>query len=443
MALGGGIFTTQNKKLPGSYINFISTARATATVSDRGVAAIGLPLDWGADNEVMTVTNGDFEKYSMKLFGYDYSNEKLKGLRDLFRNIRLLYVYKLNSATTGIAANTYATAKHAGSRGNSIQIKIAKNVDDDTKWDVTTFFDGVSVDVQTTAATKTDDLKPNDYVNWKSDVALQAEAGLAMTGGVSAAVTALGHQNCIEALEPYSFNAIGVVSDERETSAAKVNSLYANFAKRMRDQMGVKFQAVMFRNAADYEGVVNVKNTVTDEGWSAASLVYWVLGIVAGTPINESALNDRYDGEFTVDVNYTQEQLEACIDAGEFTLHRVGDEIRVLNDQNSLVSTTLTKGDVFKENQTIRVIDAIANDIAALFNRKYLGQIPNNQAGRISLWADVVQHHKQLEEMGAIENFDEELVTVEQGNSKRAVVVNDVVTVVNAMAQLYMTCVID
>lgn len=441
MALGGGIFTVQNKKLPGSYINFISVARATATVSDRGVAAIGLPLDWGADNEVMTVTNWDFEKYSMKLFGYDYANEKLKGLRDLFRNIRILYVYKLNSSTEGIAANKYATAKYAGSRGNSIKIKIAKNVDNSTKWDVTTYFDGVSVDMQTVA--KGDDLKANDYVTWKSGITLEAEAGLIMSGGESAAVTALNHQKCIEALEPYSFNAIGVISDEREPSATKVNSLYANFVKRMRDQMGVKFQAVMFRNAADYEGVVNVKNLVTDEGWSAASLVYWVLGIVAGTPINESALNDRYDGEFTVDVNYTQEQLEACIDNGEFTLHRVGDEIRVLNDQNSLVSTTLTKGDVFKENQTIRVIDSIANDIAAVFNKKYLGQIPNNQAGRISLWADIVQHHKLLEEMGAIENFDEELVTVEQGLTKRAVVVNDVVTVVNAMAQLYMTCVID
>lgn len=442
MALGGGIFTTQNKKLPGSYINFVSTARATAVVSDRGVAAIGLPLDWGADNEVMTVTNGDFEKYSMKLFGYDYANEKMKGLRDLFRNIRLLYVYKLNSSSEGVAENTYATAKHAGSRGNNIKIKIARNVDDNTKWDVTTFFDNVSVDSQT-VETKTDELKPNDYVNWKSNVTLAAEAGLVMTGGVSAAVTALNHQQCLEALEPYSFNAIGVVSDEREQNATQINSLYANFAKRMRDQMGVKFQAVMFRNAADYEGVVNVKNIVTDNGWSAASLVYWVLGIVAGTPINESALNDRYDGEFTVDVNYTQEQLEACIDNGEFTLHRVGDEIRVLNDQNSLVSTSLTKGDVFKENQTIRVIDAIANDIAAVFNTKYLGQIPNNQSGRISLWADIVQHHKLLEEMGAIENFDEELVTVEQGLTKRAVVVNDVVTVVNAMAQLYMTCVID
>ncbi|MFQ7791549.1 MAG: phage tail sheath C-terminal domain-containing protein, partial [Monoglobus pectinilyticus] len=51
----------------------------------------------------------------------------------------------------------------------------------------------------------------------------------------------------------------------------------------------------------------------------------------------------------------------------------------------------------------------------------------------------IVKHHEQLQEIRAIENFSEEDVTVEQGDAKRAVVVYDKVTVVNAMAQLYMT----
>lgn len=47
MALGGGTFTLQNKVLPGSYINFISAARASSTLSERGVAAFPILLDWG------------------------------------------------------------------------------------------------------------------------------------------------------------------------------------------------------------------------------------------------------------------------------------------------------------------------------------------------------------------------------------------------------------
>lgn len=440
MALGGGIFTAQNKKLPGSYINFVSLNMATSNVSDRGIAAFGLALDWGLDGEVFTVTKGDFEKNSLKLFGYEYGHNKLKGLCDLFQNIHTLHCYKLNSATEGKASNTFATAKHAGVRGNAITTAVIVNADDNKKFDVKTIFDGNVVDVQTVSTYA--ELVPNDYCIFDKSGTLAANAGVPMTGGASAAVTAGNHQTFIDLIETYSFNAIGAVSDEREQGAVKVNDLYANFVKRMRDEMGIKFQAVLFRNAADHEGVVNVENVVTDEGENPASLVYWVTGIVAGTPINESALNVVYNGEYTVDLKYTQAQLEACIDAGKFTLHRVGQDARVLCDVNSLVNTDANKNDLFKENQTIRVIDTIANDIANLFNTKYLGRIPNNAAGRVSLWTDIVKHHQELARIGAIENFDENAVVVEQGSNKRSVVVRDAITVVNAMAQLYMTCVV-
>jgi hypothetical protein len=51
----------------------------------------------------------------------------------------------------------------------------------------------------------------------------------------------------------------------------------------------------------------------------------------------------------------------------------------------------------------------------------------------------VVKHHKQLQDIRAIEDFEEDDVTVAQGDTKKAVVVNDAITVVNAMTQLYMT----
>ena len=109
---------------------------------------------------------------------------------------------------------------------------------------------------------------------------------------------------------------------------------------------------------------------------------------------------------------------------------------------NSFVTVTDTKGEDFKYNQTVRVIDQIANDIAKLFNTKYLGKIPNNASGRVSLWADIVAHHKELERINAIEAFNSSLLTVEQGATKKSIVVNDAITVINAMAQLYMTVVI-
>ena len=441
MALGGGVWFSQNKKLPGSYINFVSRASAAAALLDRGLVAMGLPLDWGVDGEIFEVTSEDFIKNSLKIFGYEYTNEKLKGLRDLFKNIRTLYAYKLNSNTSGgKAENTFCTAKCAGTRGNDLKTKIAKNADDNSKWNVTTLLDGVEVDTQIVASSA--GLVENDYVTWKTGTTLAANAGLSLSGGTTAAVTVANHQTFLDLIESYSVNAVGVVSDETGQNPPNINALYAAWVKRMRDELGVKCQVVAYHCAADYEGVVNVKNPVTDTGWSAASLVYWVTGIIAGTAINASALNLPYDGEFTVTADYSQTDLETAIDAGEFVLHKVGNELRVLADINSFVTTTVEKSDVFKSNQTIRVIDEIALSIANVFNTKYLGRIPNDADGRISLWADIVSHHQELERIRAIENFDEEAVTVEQGNTKGAVLVNDAVTVVNAMDKLYMTCVV-
>ena len=441
MSLGGGLWFTQNKKLPGSYINFISIASASGVLSERGIVAIGVPLDWGVDGEIMTVTNEDLQKNSMKLFGYEYTNDKLKGLRDLFRHAVTAYIYKLNSNTSGgKATNTYATAKCAGTRGNSLTIRIAKNADDEDKWDVMTYLAGILVDSQTVAAAT--GLVANDYVTFKTNATLAATAGTALAGGTDAAVTVANHQTFLDKIEAYSFNAIGAVNDETVDGAIAVNALYAAFVRRMRDEMGVKFQAVLYHQAADYEGVVNVKNAVTDSGWSAASLVYWVTGVIGGVAVNASALNMVYDGEFTVNVDYTQAQLEAAIDAGEFTLHKVGADVRVLNDQNSLVTLSVDKNSLFQQNQTIRVIDNIANDIATLFNTKYLGQIPNDDEGRVSLWGDIVAHHQELQRIRAIQDFEEDDVTVTAGNERSAVVVTDAVTPVNAMAKLYMTCVV-
>ena len=58
-------------------------------------------------------------------------------------------------------------------------------------------------------------------------------------------------------------------------------------------------------------------------------------------------------------------------------------------------------------------------------------------AGRISLWSDIVKHHQQLNDIRAIEDFADSDVVVEQGDTKKSVVVTDAVTVVNAMDKRY------
>ena len=437
MAWGGGTFVTQNKTLAGAYINFVSAARANANLSDRGFAAMPLVLDWGVDGEDFTVTNEDFILNCQKIFGYDYSHEKLKGLRDVFKNCQTLYVYRLNSDSVK-ASNTFATAKYSGVRGNDLKTVISFNVDDESKYDVKTVLGTVAVDLQTVSAAS--ELVDNDYCTFKTSAVLSETASTPFTGGTNGeAVGSTGGQwqKALEALESYSFNVIGVVSTDDA-----IKSLVKAWTVRLRDEMGVKFQAVMYKYAADDKAVISVENKIVGETSESGNLVYWVTGAECACKVNASLTNRAYDGEFEVDVKFTQNELVEAIKAGKFTFHRVGDGVRVLSDINTKVSVSDEENEDFKSNQTVRVIDQIGNDVATLWNERYNGIIPNDEAGRISFWNDVVKHHQELQTLRAIENFEPEDVVVTKGNGKKDVVVSDAVTVVNCMEKLYMTCVI-
>lgn len=431
MALGGGSFTTQNKVLPGTYINFVSAASSTPELSERGIATMPLELDWGKEGSVFTVSSEEFQKNSLTLFEYAYEHEKMKGLRELFRGASTLHAYRLNGGGTK-AANDYATAKYSGTRGNDIRIVIQENADNTSMFDVITYLDSVKLDTQTVA--KTDELKSNEYVDFKSGAVLAKTAAKPLTGGTNGTVDGKAYQDYADRIESYTFNTMGIV-----TTDETVKNMFVSFVKRMRDEVGIKFQVVLYQCAADYMGVIDVKNKVEEESWPESALVYWVTGAECGCMVNKSCQNKKYDGEFNVNTVYTQSELQTAIKAGEFVLHNVNSDIRVLEDINSMVTTTEECGDIFKDNQTIRVIDQLGNEDAVLFNTKYLGTVPNNDSGRISLWSDLVKIRQQLQDMGAIENFTDSDVEVTQGNSKKSVVVTGTVQVAGTMSKVYMT----
>ena len=425
--LGGGNFTAQNKVLPGTYINFVSTANASSNLGERGIAAIAMPLSWGVDDAIFAVTAEEFRSNCLKIFGFSYDSDDAKGLRDLFRNIKTLYAYKLMNGGAK-ASNSIASAKHNGVKGNQISTEILTGTSEGT-FDVNVYFGNVLVwsnTVKCVAELKAED---NGYVDWNVDTIEATEREIMANGSDGEAVGVTEHSAFLDASESFTFNALGCLSSEKS-----IKDLYIQEVKDMRNGKGIKYQLVVFDSAADFEGVVNVKNSL--------DAVWWTTGIIAGCPVNKSNTNKVYDGEFAIPVPYTQTQLELAIKAGEFVFHKVGTEIRVLTDINSLVTVTAEKGEDFKNNQTIRVLDQIAMDIARIFNTKYIGQIPNDQSGRISLWNDIVNHHQQLEAIGAIENFDSSNVVVEQGNDKKSVVVSDNVTVMNSMEKLYMTVIV-
>lgn len=439
-ALGGGTFLTQNKVLPGSYINYVSVPRASNLFTDRGYATMAIPLDWGADGEIITIEPGDLQTESLVTLGYDYTHEKMKPFREIMKGAKTLYLYRLNDsggtkAQATIGETLTITAKYEGVRGNDVMVSVENDIDLDGAFVVTTRMDNIVVDEQVVKkATELEDNKVVVFSATSDDLTLSA--GTKLTGGANGTVTGQSHSNYLEIIEKYDFNAIGYAGEDEV-----IKDLYREFTRRMRDDEGVKFQCVVHDqkpNKANFEGLINGFNKVLDDD-NVASLVYWITGQEAGVAVNRSITNKLYDGEYKIDTKYKTRDLRDALIAGYFVFYEKNEEIRVLEDINSFTEFTLYKNEDFSKNQVIRVLDQRAKDISIIFNKRYLGKVQNNEDGRIAFWNELVRHAGTLTELGAIEDYDSEDTTVEKGFAKDAVVVHDYLLPVMAMQKLYMT----
>ena len=428
MGLGGGTFTLQNKVLPGSYINVVSTGNNASTMGERGVVALPMSLSWGNPGEVITVTAEEFSTDSMKIFGYAYDAPEMESLREVFKHAEKIHIYNLADGTGGKEAScTNATAKKAGVAGNSLKLVVQKNIDDESLFDVALYMGTVLVFSQTVATAA--ELSENAFVTWK-DAELSVTAGLTFTGGAAGAVAATSYQNALNAFESKHFNIL-------ICPVAEYVDLYVAYTKRMRDDVGVKFQTIIPKNAsADYEGVIQLLE-------EQANGIYWAAGALAGCAENASCTNMTYDGELTIPTKYTRVELENYIKKGVFMFHDVEGETRVLIDINSLTTFTDEKNDSFSGNQVIRVADGCSMDAARIFNNKFLGKIQNDAAGRVSLWNDILTNRREREVIRAIDLYDSGLLQVKQGEKRNSVVVTEVIVPISTMEKLYLTTVIN
>lgn len=447
MALGGGYWVKMNKKMPGSYINFVSKQKAQLDSVDRGYCTMALDLDWGETGKIVRVEQDEFQKRCQPIFGYDYGHDKMKGLRDLFLHAKTLYLYRLNSGATQ-ASCTLGKAKYGGVRGNDLSISVQTDVDEEAKFTVITYLktDGANymVDKQTGLATPAD-LTDNDFIAFTKTGAFSVSASVPLTEGTNGtAVAVADYQKYVELIEPYYFNCLGYAGTD-----TKVQELLQSFAKRCREDTGAKFQVVIYgKEKCNYEGVISVKNKVEDSGAEPGSLVYWTTGAEAACEINASCTNMIYDGEYTVDTNFKQYELIQAIEGGMFVFHNVSDsasgdvtgDVRVLYDINTFTEFTKEKSRDFSQNQVIRVLDNLAYDIARLFNKTYLGKEGNDAIGHTALWNDVVKLLEEYQRIRAIKDFkDKDVQMPYEGVNKEDVVLDLEVNPVMAMTKLYAT----
>lgn len=436
MALGGGNFTSMNKPLPGAYINNVSAAKNLDLVGVNGIVAIAIDHDYGNKGDLIKIKAEDFSMECKHILGYDLWDEKLKGIRELVENSTEVYFYILNDNKK--ASNDFAEALKGGTRGDSLAIKIQTNVNNETKKDIYTLLDNLVVDKQTVKSL--DELSDNKYVSFKKEAELKDTAKSSLLGGENGTVKVEDHQAFLNRIETLSFNILACLTLDKE-----LQQLYVEFTKRMREDVGLKFSTVLKRvkgldeNIYDHEGIIAVENDILDKGAKGSELVYFTAGISASVEVGKSNLNRVYTGEYKVDTNYTQAQLAEMEKEGKFVYHNVKESVRVLKDINGLVSFTEKKGKEFRENQIIRILDALAIADADAFNSIYLGSVNIDKAGMESFETKALQVRAKFFKSGALLDYSRE-IKVEKVEGKRgAVKLTSGVTPAECFEQLYTT----
>lgn len=429
----GGTFLTYNKVLPGAYINFISKARPLGTIGDRGVIAIALEHNFGVTDEIIRIDSELLQKDSLNVLGYPFQHEKLQPFREMIRNAKEILFYRLGGdgtkATAEISPLTI-TAKYGGTRYNDIKIVIENNVDDGKKM-VKTYIDtNILVDEQ--IATNVEELKPNDFVTFSGTGALAENGGTNLTKGTDGTVNGTSYSNFLDKIESYSFNIIGYGGTDDTTKA-----LYESFTKRLRYDEGVKITCLLVKyNKANDEGIVSLDD-------ASKELFYWALGALGGAEINQSLTNRLYDGEISLNIELKKSELEQKIKTGIFAFYGEKDQIRVLKDINTFTNHQPDKSSDFSNNQIIRILDNIGNDVARIFNTYYLGKEINDNTGRNLFKAELISYFRNLQAIRTLDNFNPDNLIVAKGTEKGDVIVEVLIEPVAAMDKLYMKCIIE
>lgn len=441
MSLGGGLFGFMNKILPGVYHNFFSKERDMTTYADRGYAAIPIEMDWGPEGEVFTVGSDNFQLRSTQVFGYNFAHEKCKPLRDLFLYLKVGHFYRLNKGSKK-AVCPMGTAVYGGIRGNDLMISASTMIDEADYFNVKTYLDGNEIDSQIVKSI--DEIKDNAYVVFNRSWVISPDIGTKLTGGTNGdVITAQSYQDFLNVIDRKYFNILICTSDDD-----LIKRLFVAYTKRMRDEVGIKFQTVVQGlSGANYEGVISVYNSVRDVGAQQCDLVYWTGGGEASAAINEGVTNRKYNGEYDIEMTLDQRGLSKYTQLGFFIFHGVDNKVdgeyiqepRVLLDRNTFTEYEVKKNDDFSDNKIIRIIDQIAIDTAMLFNRFYLGKENNDKTGRISLKAQICNHRRTLQTLRALDNFDPEMVTIGKGTKKGDVWINEEIEPVGVMERLYIT----
>lgn len=458
---GGRFDKLVGKVRPGTYINFES-GRETDILSagTRGTVIVPLPkAAYGPAKQFIRLTNAspDAEAATLGYSIYDSDpNRQMLLIREAFKRATTVYVYILTegkkaqaeitmsvpaeSEEAGATTNTLTVAaKHGGSRGNAFTVTLDANPLGG--YDVLIHLDGGKV-TEYEGLNTVEELiaQGNPYITFSGAGKLGEAAGTNLTGGEDEEATNTDITDFIDAWEKVKFHTVCFPFNGEEAQNVKQAALTK--IRYMRDSMGKGVQVVMpDAGGMDYEGVINVTNSVSLDGdnLSHAEVCAWVAGATAGATNTESLTYKQYAGATAVVDPKSNEEAIAAINAGEFFFSVNEDrEIVVEYDINSLTTFADKKDKSYRKNRVIRVYDTFQEAVQLNF--------PPNKFNNNARGWDIMEGIgktilRQFEDAEAITNvsYDEDFLVDRESSVDDETYFNVGLQAVDSAEKLYFT----
>ncbi|KUK53081.1 MAG: Uncharacterized protein XD78_1523 [Desulfotomaculum sp. 46_296] len=437
---GGTWSPTEAKIRPGFYMNFVAAALAAIQPGARGIVAIPVKANWGPVKQIVEITD---EKGLIDTYGADVTGgfTAYNSIRfALLGGAKTVLGYRLADSAAAKASITlkdtaatpanvltlttkYETTRafKVTTRDNPVDPTNKQDIvlyDDATQLYVFTFAKGAGVVDNAVAAINNDAnnkwitaTKVADGNNTIANVASQPFAG--GNSGI-AAIANTDYVNAMSAFETRRFNFFAL---DGATDPSLQTSVKA-WVERLRNE-GKGIVAVMGGSVADdqdpaasnsrstgfnYEGVINVTTGAVLDGtsYSSAQVACWVAGKVAGQRLNESLTyaSTPFDD---VTKRYTNNEVIAALQAGSLVLVHDGEKVIIEQGINSLTSLRTGQNNQWKKVRTIRVMDAINDDLLKTAQDNYIGKVNNNDDGKVALISACKQYMETLVNGGLIE----------------------------------------
>lgn len=415
---GGKFDRLAGKTRPGTYINFESTRQDTIGISERGIVLIPLiKHNYGPAKELITLTaaapDAAYDKLGYSIYDND-PNGQMVLIREAFKNAATVIVYIVaeGEKAAGTGGGLTAKAAYGGTRGNTLSYAVITNPVGG--FDVEVYLDGNIVNKYEAITTAAQLVEQNDkYITFTGSGALTAVAGVKLTGGTDKTATNADITAFLDAAEGVKFNTMAFpVSESTLKTACKTKIKY------LRENVGKGVKAAIADFVADYEGIINVTNSVKvgDTALTNEQATAWVAGTDAGASNTKSNTYTAYEGATEIVGVKTNEQAIAAIKNGEFFFsYSEAGSVVVEYDINSLTTFKDGKDKTYSKNRVLRVFDTFAESIQLNFPPNKYDNAPEGWDVMEGIGRTLL---KQFEEAGAIKNVDyDNDFTVDRGKS--------------------------